>query len=35
LGSPSLLYNGYRAFLGIKSGRGVTLTPHRLLVLWS
>jgi hypothetical protein len=29
---PSLLYNGYRVFPGIKSGRGVTLTPHPLLV---
>ena len=26
-GPPSLLYNGYRVFLGVKSGRGVTLTP--------
>jgi len=32
---PSLLYNGYRFFLGGKSGRGVTLTPHPLLVPWS
>jgi hypothetical protein len=32
LGPPSLLYNGYRGFPGVKSGRGVTLTPHRLLV---
>jgi hypothetical protein len=31
-GPPSLLYNGYRAFPGLKSGRGVTLTPHPLLV---
>ena len=34
-GPPSLLYNGYRVFPGVKSGRGVTLTPHPLLVLWS
>ena len=33
-GPPSLLYNGYRVFLGVKSGRGVTLTPHPLLVPW-
>jgi hypothetical protein len=31
----SLLYNGYRAFPGVKSGQGVTLTPHPLLVPWS
>ena len=31
-GPPSLLYNGYRVFPGVKSGRGVTLTPHSLLV---
>ena len=32
-GAPSLLYNGYRVFPpGVKSGRGVTLTPHPLLV---
>ena len=31
-GPPSLLYNGYRVFLGVKSGRGATLTPHHLLV---
>ena len=31
-GPPSLLYNGYRVFPGVKSGRGVTLTPHPLLV---
>ena len=30
-GPPSLLYNGYR----VKSGQGVTLTPHPLLVPWS
>ena len=34
-GQPSLLYNGYRVFPGVKSGRGVTLTPHPLLVPWS
>jgi len=34
-GQPSLLYNGYRVFLGVKSGRDVTLSPHRLLVPWS
>ena len=33
-GPPSLLYNGYRVFPGLKSGRGVTLTPHPLLVPW-
>ena len=26
---------GTRSFLGVKSGRGVTLTPHHLLVPWS
>jgi len=31
-GPPSLLYNGYRFFPGVKSGRGLTLTPHPLLV---
>ena len=31
-GPPSLLYNGYRVFPGVNSGRGVTLTPHPLLV---
>ena len=31
-GPPSLVYNGYRVFPGVKSGRGVTLTPHPLLV---
>jgi hypothetical protein len=31
-GPPSLLYNGYRVFPGVKSGRGVTLTPHPLLM---
>jgi len=32
-GPPSPLYNGYRvSFPGVKSGRGVTVTPHPLLV---
>ena len=34
-GPPSLLYSGYRDFPGVKSGRGVTLAPHPLLVPWS
>jgi len=34
-GQPSLLYNGYRVFPGVKSGRGVTLTPHPHVVPWS
>ena len=34
-GPPSLLYNGYRVFSGVKSDRGVTLTPYPLLVPWS
>ena len=34
-GPPSLLYNGYRVFPGVKCGRGVTLTSHPLLVPWS
>ena len=34
-GPRSLLYNGYRVFQGVKSGRSVTLTPHPLLVPWS
>ena len=34
-GPPSLLYNGYRTFSGVKSGRGVTLTSHPLLITWS
>ena len=34
-GPPSLLYNGYRVFLELKSGWGATLTPHPLLVPWS
>jgi hypothetical protein len=32
---PSLLYNGYRVFPGVKSARSVTLTPNPLLVPWS
>ena len=31
-GPPSLLYNGYRVFPGGKSGQGVLLTTHPLLV---
>ena len=27
-GPPSLLYNRYRVFSWVKSGRGVTLTPY-------
>jgi len=34
-GPPSLLYSGYRVFPRVKSGRGVTLTPHPLLLPWS
>ena len=34
-GPPSLLYKGYLSFPGVKSGRGVSLTPHPLLVPWS
>ena len=34
-GPPSLLYNGYRLFPGVKYGQGVLLTTHPLLVLWS
>ena len=34
-GATSLLYNGYRVFPGVKSGRGVTLTTHPRLVPWS
>ena len=34
-GPPSSLYNGYRVFPGVKSGRSVRLTPHPLLVPWS
>jgi len=32
-GPPSLLYNGYRVFPGLKSSQGIT--PHPLLVPWS
>jgi len=32
---PASCTTGYRVFNGVKSGRGVTLTPHPLLVLWS
>jgi hypothetical protein len=35
LGPPSLLYNRYRVFPGVKSGRSVMLTPQPLLVPWS
>ena len=31
-GPPRLLYNRYRVFVGVKSGRGVTLTSASLLV---
>jgi len=31
-GPPSLLYNGYGSFPGVRCCRGVTLTPHPLLV---
>ena len=31
-GPPSLLYNGYQVFLGVKVGRSVTLTLQLLLV---
>ena len=34
-GPPSLLYNRYRVFPGVKSGQRVTLTPHLLLEQWS
>ena len=34
-GLPILLYNGYRVFPEVKSGRGVMLTSHPLLVFWS
>ena len=30
-GPPSLLYNEYRVLSGVKSDRGVTLTPHPVL----
>jgi len=32
---PSSCTMGTRSFPGVKSGRGVTLTPHPLLVPWS
>ena len=32
---PASCTMGTRSFLGVKSGRGVTLTPHPLLVPWS
>jgi len=32
---PAPCTMGTRSFLGVKSGRGVTLTPQSLLVLWS
>ena len=34
-GPPSLLYNGYCVFLGVKSGWVMMLTPHPLLMPWS
>ena len=34
-GPPSLLYNAYPVLHGGKSGQGVMLTPHPLLVPWS
>jgi hypothetical protein len=34
-GPTNVLYNGYRVFRGVKSGRGVTLTPYTLIVPWS
>ena len=34
-GPPSLCKVGNKPFPGVKSGRGVTLTPHSLLVRWS
>jgi hypothetical protein len=34
-GPPSLLYNGYWVFPGVKYGQGVLLTTHPLLVPWS
>ena len=33
-GASSLLYNEYRSFPGVEIGRGMTLTPHPLLVPW-
>jgi hypothetical protein len=32
---PSLLYNGHQVFPRAKESRGVTPTPHPLLVPWS
>ena len=32
---PASCTMGTRSFPGVKSGRGVTLTPHPLLVPWS
>jgi hypothetical protein len=32
---PASCTMGTGSFPGVKSGRGVTLTPHPLLVLWS
>jgi len=32
---PTSCTMGTGSFLGVKSGRGVTLTSHPLLVLWS
>ena len=32
---PASQTMGTGSFLGVKSGRGVTLTPHPLLVPWS
>ena len=32
---PASCIMGTRSFPGVKSGRGVTLTPHPLLVQWS
>jgi len=32
---PASCTMGTGSFLGVKSGRGVPLTPHTLLVLWS
>jgi hypothetical protein len=35
LGPPSPCTMGTKSFPGVKRGRGVTLTPHPLLVPWS
>ena len=32
---PASCRNGTGSFPGVKNGRGVTLTPHLLLVPWS